>query len=279
MSLISVSSLAAGLGQPGLRLLDARFDLAHAGRGRQMHQDAHIPGAHYIDLDTAMSGPKSDPRLGRHPLPSAGHWQAVLERLGIQPDDRVVIYDQATGAMAAARAWFLFILAGHEKVSVLDGGMEAWLAAGLPLSSTAPRHAVSHYPVQFDPHRLIDAVTLTQQLSDNPALALLDARAAERFRGDVEPLDIKAGHIPGALNRPFTDNLQNGVFKEPAQLQAEFHRLLGGRTDIVLSCGSGVTACHNALALSHAGIEGWRLFAPSWSGWIADHGNPVATGG
>jgi thiosulfate/3-mercaptopyruvate sulfurtransferase len=278
VSLISVGNLAASLDKPGLKLLDARFDLADARCGRQLYQDAHIAGAQYIDLDKDMSGQKSDPCQGRHPLPSASHWQAVLERLGMQADDRVVIYDQSLSAMAAARAWFLFILAGHENVSVLDGGMDAWLAAGLPVTADEPRQAVSHYPLQFNTNRLIDAITLKRQLSDNPLLALLDARATERFRGDVEPLDIKAGHIPGALNRPFTDNLQDGVFKEPAQLHAEFYRILGNRTDIVLSCGSGVTACHNALALSHAGIDGWRLFAPSWSGWIADACNPVAVG-
>ncbi|MCC6756995.1 MAG: sulfurtransferase [Arenimonas sp.] len=279
MPLISVHDLAAGLNDPGVRILDARFSLADADAGRAAYAHGHIAGAHHLDLNHDLSGPKNDPRLGRHPLPSEAHWQAVLERLGIGPDDRVVVYDAADGAMAAARAWFLFMLCGHANVSVLDGGLNAWIAPGMPLErAEAEAPPPSRYPVRYRSNLLVSAEELQRALRDNLQAVLLDARAPERFRGDVEPIDTKAGHIPGALNRPFSENLQDGRFKPAVALHAEFTALTGGRSDILLSCGSGVTACHNALAMSHAAMTGWRLFAPSWSGWIADPENPVATG-
>ena len=279
MPLISAEDLAVCLKDPAVRILDARFSLADADAGRAAYAHGHIAGARYLDLDRDLSGTKTDPRLGRHPLPSEAHWQAVLERLGIRPDDRVVIYDAADGAMAAARAWFLFMLCGHANVSVLDGGLQAWQALGFPLEyAEAEAAPASRYPVAYRSDLLISAEGLQRALRGNPQAVLLDARAPERFRGDVEPLDTKAGHIPGALNRPFSGNLQDGRFKPAAALRAEFTALTAGRSDILLSCGSGVTACHNALALAQAGITGWRLFAPSWSGWIADPENPVATG-
>ena len=279
MPLISAEDLAVCLNDPGVRILDARFSLADADAGRAAFAHGHIAGAHYLDLNQDLSGPKTNPRLGRHPLPSEAHWQAVLERLGIRPDDRVVVYDAADGAMAAARAWFLFTLCGHAQVSVLDGGLNAWVAHGLPLEyAEAEAPPPSRYPLAYRSDLLISAEELRRALRGNPQAVLLDARAPERFRGDVEPLDTKAGHIPDALNRPFSENLQNGRFKPAAALRAEFATLTAGRSDILLSCGSGVTACHNALALAQAGIAGWRLFAPSWSGWIADPQNPVATG-
>ena len=277
MSLISAPALAGKLFAPNLKILDARFSLADAALGRNEYLHSHIRGAQYMDLNADLSGPKTDARLGRHPLPSPEHWQTVLEQLGIRPEHEVVIYDQADGAMAAARAWFLFVLAGHENVTVLNGGMNAWLALDLPTESVvaAPEH--SHYPVGFRMQRLIaeDELKVRLQSADS---VLLDARAPERFRGELEPLDRKAGHIPGAVNRPYGWNLENGLFKSPDTLRAEFEALADGRKEILLSCGSGVTACHNALALSHAGLDHWRLFAPSWSGWIAEDSNPVAVG-
>lgn len=279
MPLISASEVAGCLNNPAVRILDTRFSLADADAGRAAYAQGHIAGAHYLDLNHDLSGPKSDPRLGRHPLPSEAHWQAVLERLGIRPDDRVVVYDAADGAMAAARAWFLFTLCGHADVAVLDGGLQAWQALGLPLEGgEAGALPPSRYPVTYRSELLVSDEELKRALRGNPQAVLLDARAPERFRGDIEPLDTKAGHIPGALNRPFSENLQHGRFKPAAALRAEFTALTGGRSDILLSCGSGVTACHNALALAQAGISGWRLFAPSWSGWIADPSHPIATG-
>jgi thiosulfate/3-mercaptopyruvate sulfurtransferase len=277
MSLISAPVLAGKLFEPGLKILDARFSLADAALGHNEFLHSHIRGAQYMDLNADLSGPKTDAHLGRHPLPSPAHWQTVLERLGIRPEYEVVIYDQADGAMAAARAWFLFVLAGHENVTVLNGGMNAWLALDLPTGSALAEPEPSHYPVHFRMQRLIAAGELKDRLHSADAL-LLDARAPERFRGELEPLDRKAGHIPGAVNRPYALNLENGLFKSPDTLRAEFEALADCRKEILLSCGSGVTACHNALALSHAGLDHWRLFAPSWSGWIADEDNPVAVG-
>lgn len=277
MSLISVTQLAAKSGSPRLRVIDARSVLADAGAGLSNYRAAHIPGALFVDLNADLSAEKNDPRLGRHPLPGVGQFSALLSRLGITPETDVVVYDQADAAMAASRFWFLMRLAGHEKISVLDGGINAWLAAGLPVDDAVLNVASTIYPVLFRQDMLVTEDEL-KSLLENTAVALLDARAPERFRGDVEPLDRKAGHIPGALNRPFSQNLIDGAFKSAGQLRAEFMPLILGKTGIVLSCGSGVTACHNALALSHAGIGNWRLFAPSWSGWVADDGNPVATG-
>jgi thiosulfate/3-mercaptopyruvate sulfurtransferase len=276
--IVSPATLAQGLGNAGIKILDARFSLADATLGQSHYQQAHIPGAQYVDLNTDLSAAKTDARLGRHPLPSAAQWQAVLERLGITPEDWVVVYDQTDGAMAAARAWFLLRLAGHAQVAVLDGGLDAWQAAGLPLTNSLQVHGKSEYPVCFDQRLLISADELRAALQSGDDTRLLDARAAERFSGALEPIDAKAGHIPGALNRPYTHNLQAGRFKTPAQLHAEFAPLMAGARHTVLSCGSGVTACHNALALSHAGISEYRLFAPSWSGWIADPHNPLAVG-
>lgn len=279
MALINPTTLAGQLHDPRLRVLDARFSLADAGAGRTAYLVAHIPGAHYLDLEQDLSGPKADPRLGRHPLPTEAQWQTVLERLSIRPDDRVVVYDAADGAMAAARAWFLFTLCGHADVAVLDGGLQTWQALGFPLDSgEAGAVPASRYPVRYRSELLVSVEELGRALRGDTPAVLLDARAPERFRGDVEPLDTKAGHIPGALNRPFSENLRDGCFKPAEALRAEFVALAGGRAEVFLSCGSGVTACHNALAMSQAGLTGWRLFAPSWSGWIADPANPVATG-
>jgi thiosulfate/3-mercaptopyruvate sulfurtransferase len=180
--------------------------------------------------------------------------------------------------MAASRLWFLLVLAGHQKVSVLDGGLNQWLAQGFPLTDALPVTSGSHYPVHFDRSRLVDAAQLKQALAMPSDTVLLDARGPERFRGEVEPLDKKAGHIPGALNRPYAQNIEQGVFKSPERLCVEFAPLIKDRNNIIVSCGSGVTACHNLLAMRHAGIEGALLFAPSWSGWVADDANPVAVG-
>lgn len=278
MTLISAQALFLRLNDPALKIIDARFALADPGQGLQDYLKGHIPGAWHVSLDADLSGPKTDPLSGRHPLPGEAPFSALLERLGIAPEHHVVVYDQSDGAMAASRFWFLLRLAGHRHVSVLDGGLSHWSAQGFPVTDTLPEPSSSHYPVHFDQSLLVDVMQLKRLLADPSAAALLDARAPERFRGETEPLDKKAGHIPGALNRPFSQNLENGVFKSPERLRAEFASLIEGRKNIVLSCGSGVTACHNLLALSHAGIEGAKLFAPSWSGWVADDANPVALG-
>jgi thiosulfate/3-mercaptopyruvate sulfurtransferase len=278
MTLISAQDLFQRLDDPGLKIIDARFALTDPGQGLQDYLKGHIPGAWHVDLDADLSGPKTDPLSGRHPLPGEARFSALLERLGISPEHHVVVYDQSDGAMAACRFWFLLRLAGHRNVSVLDGGLSRWSAQGFPVTETLPEPSASHYPVHFERSLLVDAPRLKQLLAGDSDTALLDARAPERFRGEVEPLDKKAGHIPGALNRPFVLNTENGLFKSPERLLTEFAPLIKDKTHIIVSCGSGVTACHNLLALSHAGIEGALLFAPGWSGWVADAENPVAVG-
>ena len=278
MSLVSVKQLEGQFGNTNLRIIDARAVLSDPHAGIAKFKIAHITGAHYVDLNTDLSAAKKDPRLGRHPLPDPGCFSELLSRLAITPDSEIVVYDQADASMAASRFWFLMRLAGHAKVSVLDGGMDAWLASGLPIASEAEDIIPTVYPVVFNNQMLVTESELKALLNNHDDTVLIDARATERFRGELEPLDIKAGHIPGALNRPYARNLENGVFKSSEQLRAEFAPLVQGRRNIILSCGSGVTACHNALALSHAGINTWRLFAPSWSGWVADDANPIATG-
>jgi thiosulfate/3-mercaptopyruvate sulfurtransferase len=278
MNLLSALQLAEIIGNENLRIIDARFALTDANAGMAAYAEAHIPGALYVNLNSELSSEKVDSSLGRHPLPSAEQFSALLSRLGIAPEMHVVVYDQADASMAASRFWFLMRMAGHNKLSVLDGGMNAWLGAQMPVAQQTMRPNPSNYPVQFQTNMLVSASELKSLLNNSQETILIDARAAERFRGEIEPLDKKAGHIPGAINRPFSLNLSAGIFKSSEQLRAEFAPVIEGKKNILLSCGSGVTACHNALALSIAGIENYRLFAPSWSGWVADDENPIAVG-
>ena len=278
MSLISAAQLSEIMGNENLRIVDARFALSDSNAGLAAYKDAHIPNAMYVDLNADLSSEKTNPLLGRHPLPSAEQFSAVLSRMGITPQMHVVVYDQADAAMAASRFWFLLRIVGHGHVSVLDGGMNAWLAADYAVQNQEPQPIATHYPVHFQESMLVSTSELKSLLANLAETVLLDARSAERFCGEVEPLDKKAGHIPGAKNRPFGLNMQAGFFKSPEQLHTEFSPLITGKSNIILSCGSGVTACHNALALSHAGIENYRLFAPSWSGWVADDENLIGVG-
>ena len=277
--LVSAAELAAALPAGELLVLDCRFDLADAGKGRREHAAAHVPGAMYADLDNDLSD-LSRHGLGRHPLPDDARWSAALSRWGWRPGRRVVAYDAANGALAAARAWWLLRLVGATDVQVLDGGWAAWRAAGLRVESGDVSPASSAVAVRIDVDAVVGYDELQRRLATGEVL-LLDARAAPRFRGEVEPIDRVGGHVPGAVNRPFADNLAaDGRFKPAEVLRAEFSALLGTRapTDVVHMCGSGVTACHNLLAMEHAGLHGSRVFAPSWSGWSSDSARPVATG-
>jgi len=193
MTLISAHSLFDGLLDPSLRIVDARFALADPAQGLKEYRQSHLPGARYVDLDADLSGPKTDPLMGRHPLPSDVQFSALLERLGIAPEHHVVVYDQSDGALAASRLWFLLVLAGHQKVSVLDGGLNQWLAQGFPLTDALPVTSGSHYPVHFDRSRLVDAAQLKQALAMPSDTVLLDARGPERFRGEVEPFATRPG--------------------------------------------------------------------------------------
>lgn len=262
----------------GVRFVDCRFDLAAPAEGELAFLAGHIDGAVYAHLDRALAD-VSRAGHGRHPLPEARDFSRHLSRWGIAPETRVIAYDDGTGAFAA-RLWWLLTLAGHEAVAVLDGGFAAWRAAGLPVASapTLPRPLARD--VIFDASRIVDAASVERARCD-PAFRLVDARLAPRFAGDLEPLDPVAGHIPGALNRPYTDNLDaHGRFKAPEILRGEFEALLDGApaANLIAMCGSGVTACHHLVALAHAGLSGARLYADSWSGWIGDPARPVARG-
>jgi len=278
-ALVSPEDLAAALGRAELVVVDCRHVLADADAGERAWRESHVPGASHAHLDRDLSDHGKPAAFGRHPLPDAAAFNALLVRLGITPAHQVVAYDAGDGAMAAARFWWLLRLAGHVRVAVLDGGFAAWTAKGLPVDANLPTPAPGRYSAGFDPSQVATTDEVLGRLP-GPAGWLLDARAPERFRGEVEPLDPVAGHIPGAVNRPFGANLSGGRFKPAEVLAAEFRALLGARSpsELVLSCGSGVTACHNALAMAHAGLPGARVYAPSWSGWVSDRARPVATG-
>jgi thiosulfate/3-mercaptopyruvate sulfurtransferase len=256
-------------------LLDCSFDLVDSGAGERGFAVAHIPGAVYAHLDRDLAGAKTG-HNGRHPLPERDAFARRAGAWGITPGVQVVTYD-AQGSPYAARAWWLLRWLGHGDVAVLDGGLAAWQAAGGELTSDcAPGAEAAPYPVHGPAMPTIDADTLQ---GEPGRWHVIDARAAERFRGEVEPLDRVAGHIPGAINRVFKNNLQaDGRFRPAAQLRAEFDAL-GLPTDTVVhQCGSGVTACHNLLAMAHAGLEGSRLYPGSWSEWSSDPERPVARG-
>ena len=275
-TLVQAEALADALGQPRLRLLDCRSSLQDKAQGERAYARGHLPGAVYAHLERDLSDMRR-PGEGRHPWPRSADFTATLGRWGITPDSQVVAYDDADGAYAA-RAWCLLRMLGHRKVAVLDGGWQRWTALGLPVSAELPDVATTDYPGAFDDSRLLDAADVASLLQSGGLL--VDARAAARFRGEEEPIDPVAGHVPGAINRPYSRNLEGGRFKAPDALAAEFRDLIGGRSvdDVAVMCGSGVTACHHLLAMAHAGMSGAKLFTGSWSGWIADPSRPVATG-
>ncbi|WP_049623969.1 sulfurtransferase [Frateuria defendens] len=280
-ALIDAAELAA-LDPQQVLIVDCRADLADHDKGRRDWREGHIPGAVHASLEQDLSDlSRQAEGLGRHPLPSEAALSALLAGWGWRPGLQVVSYDAAGGALAAARLWWLLHLAGVREVAVLDGGWPAWLAAGLPVETTAPAACTpTTVALHYDPAQVLDHGALQQALAA-PEPLLVDARAAPRYRGEVEPLDPAAGHVPGAVNRPFGDNLgPDGRFKDAAALRGEWLAVLGGHApaQVVHMCGSGVTACHNLLAMEHAGLGGSRLYAPSWSGWVSDPSRPVATG-
>jgi len=289
-TLVDVASLAAALAaapprlvdarataSTAARVVDARFSLADPQSGAAQYAAGHLPGAVYADLNRDLSD-LSRQGHGRHPLPDSDAFAATLGRWGIGPDTQVVVYDAGDGSMAAARLWWLLRLIGHRRVAVLDGGLAAWQAAGQPVVTDAVQvPALPPYPGRFDLTQVASADEVAARLSQAPGW-LIDARAGERYRGEVEPLDRVAGHVPGALNRPFALNLRDGRFRPAAELRAELEPLLGAHApgEAVMMCGSGVTACHLLLAFEVAGLTGARVFADSWSGWSSDPSRPVA---
>ncbi|WP_342130891.1 sulfurtransferase [Hydrogenophaga sp. OTU3427] len=276
-ALITAGELLGQLAQ--VRVVDCSHDLGDTFAGARQYAEGHIPGAVHAHLDEHLSGAKTGTN-GRHPLPEAGALVRWLGAQGVAFGAPVVAYDRS-GGMYAARLWWLLRWLGHRQVRVLDGGWQAWVAACGAVSTEAPRHEamVFEAPVTHD-HLWVDARFVERNLHSRDAL-LVDARGAERYAGTVEPIDPRAGHIPGAVNRPFTDNLgPDGHFKPADLLATEWRAVLGAhRGDaVVAQCGSGVTACHNLLAMEIADLPMGRLYAGSWSEWCADPRRPIAAG-
>lgn len=264
----------------GVFIVDCRFALGASEAGHQDYLAGHIAGAAYANLDTDLSD-LSRTGLGRHPLPAVADVSAMLVSKGWQPGQPLVAYDTAGGALAAARLWWMARQLGIDA-RVLDGGFQTWQQAGgvIEQGEVAAEATAEPPALRFDPHGQVDYTRL-EQLRGRAETLVIDARAGARFRGEVEPIDPVAGHLPGAVNRPFADNLDaNGCFKSVGLLRQEFAALLGehAATEVIHMCGSGVTACHNALAMEVAGLSGARLFAPSWSGWVTDTTRAVARG-
>lgn len=278
--LISPQTLEQKRSQPGLVILDCRFALEDSDYGQRSYAEGHIAGASFADLERDLSGPVTKGVTGRHPLPKP---EALVERLqawGISNDSDIVLYDDGPGAYAARAWWLLAWLGKRDGVFILDGGLKAWHAAGLPLSLDPPSARRGTFNGSPDANLLFSAQALQQRLGQ-PDMTLLDARALPRFKGEVEPIDPIAGHIPGAQCAAFTDNLGiDGRFLPADQLKQRFAEKLGDRspTELVAYCGSGVTACHNLFALCLAGYPLGRLYAGSWSEWINDPQRGVAKG-
>ncbi|WP_192562735.1 sulfurtransferase [Pseudomonas gozinkensis] len=278
--LISPTALDARKAQPGLVILDCRFALEDPDYGQRSYTEGHIAGANFADLERDLSGPVIKGVTGRHPLPEPAALIERLQAFGINNDSDVVLYDDGPGAYAARAWWLLAWLGKRDGVFILDGGLKAWHAARLPLSLDPPSTARGNFSGQPDMSLLLSAEQLQQRLGQ-PDLTLLDARALPRFKGEVEPIDPIAGHIPGAKCAAFTDNLgSDGRFLPADQLKQRFAAKLGERSpnDLVAYCGSGVTACHNLFALSLAGYPLGSLYAGSWSEWINEPSRGIATG-
>ena len=277
-TLIDPSTLAPHLTDDQWVVVDCRFDLMAPEKGEQDYLDAHIPGARYAHLDRDLSGAKTGSN-GRHPLPTAEQMRERFGVMGIGPRTQVVVYDADTG-MYAARLWWMLRFMGHDAVAVLDGGLARWVREGHAVRGG--REVVRPATFVGAPRESwrLDAPTVQAHLSDADSL-LVDARAEPRFRGDNEPIDRRAGHIPGARNFFFQQNLnEDKTFKSPGELRSAWSALLRDRPveQVVMYCGSGVTACHNLLALEHAGLTGARIYPGSWSEWSSDLSRPIATG-
>lgn len=276
-TLVSVATLAAHLDDPHWLIVDCRFDLTNPAAGEAAFATSHIPGAVYAHLDRDLAGPIT-PQTGRHPLPEPETFADTLSRWGVTPTTQVVAYDADVG-MYAARLWWMLRWVGHERAAVLDGGWQAWTAAGLPASNEVTMRNPSAFVAQPNRDMWVDANELAQRVSD-PGWRVLDARAPERFRGEVEPIDSVAGHVPGARNHPFALNVADGRFAAADELRRRLAASQDGVPDerTIAMCGSGVTACHLLLAMEVAGKRGARLYPGSWSEWIRDPSRPVARG-
>ncbi|HTY64664.1 MAG TPA: sulfurtransferase [Acidobacteriota bacterium] len=277
--LIDKTELSLHLNDKKWAVVDCRFSLDDVERGRRDYLKAHIPGAVYAHLDEDLSGKKIPGKTGRHPLPEMTSLAVTLSAWGIDADTQVVVYDDATGTMAA-RLWWLLQWLGHSNVAVLDGGWMAWIRSG----QTARSGRESRPPAHFEPNEISGAYVTTaqiQELRNDPRYVILDARSGPRFRGEVEPIDPVAGHIPGAISVPCEENVTpEGKFHPPEILRRRFENLMKAISpeNVICYCGSGVTAAHTILAIALAGLGRPRLYAGSWSEWITDAARPIATG-
>jgi len=277
-TLIDVESLKRLLGAPTLAILDCRFDLRSPQAGKAAFLAAHIPGARFADLNTDLAGAVTA-HSGRHPLPPPDVFADRLGWLNVGNECQVVAYDESNGSFAA-RAWWMLRWLGHFDVAVLDGGFQAWVGAGGALQAGEPPPGSRHFTPQGDHKAVLGSEQVAAALKDSQHL-LVDARAAERYAGTVEPLDSVAGHVPGAVNHPFSGNLaSDGRFLPSEELRRRWDARLAGISPgkVIAMCGSGVTACHNLLSLELAGLSGAKLYAGSWSEWIRDPSRPVAVG-
>jgi thiosulfate/3-mercaptopyruvate sulfurtransferase len=278
-TLVTVTELNLHIADANWAVVDCRFSLKDTERGRRDYVRAHIPEAVYAHLDENLSGRVIPGKTGRHPLPSVESFGETLASWGIAPGIQVVVYDDAGGAIAA-RLWWMLNWVGHEEVALLDGGWQAWLGQGLPVRSGQERRRRR----RFEPYLKKDALACAGQVEEirkDPHYLLLDARSGARFRGEIEPIDPVAGHIPGAVSAPYEENLTSeGTFLPSQALRQRFENLMKSIPvkNVVCYCGSGVSAAHNLLALAHAGLGRGRLYSGSWSEWITDPGRPVAKG-
>ncbi len=278
-TLISAADLHEHLHDAHLVIVDCRFELGNPTSGHTAYQQAHIPGAQYAHLDQDLSGPINS-HSGRHPLPDTHHLTETFSRWGINGSKQVIAYDAGNGAMAAARLWWLLRWLGHTHVAVLDGGLKQWLAAGFELSSSVFTPVLCEFKARVHDEMTVSSEQVAARVAQT-GWRLLDARAADRYAGETEPLDPVAGHIPGARNYPFTRNLDaDARFLPATQLRQQYQQSLGNASahQTMVMCGSGVTACHNLLAMEIAGLRESKLYAGSWSEWCKAHNRPVAVG-
>lgn len=277
-TLIAPEELAPLLADPRLLVVDCRFDLAQPAAGELCWRQGHVPGAIHAHLERDLSGPVT-PQSGRHPLPEPGAFAATLSRWGVDGHTQVVAYDDSAG-MYAARLWWMLRWMGHDAVAVLDGGLAAWRAAGGAVEAVARPRAPAVFEARPRPWMAVSTAEVAGELAAGACL-LVDARGAERFRGEVEPIDRVAGHVPGAVNHAFQRNLgESGRFLPNDELESRWRGTLRERAagQVICMCGSGVTACHNLMALERLGLRGARLYVGSWSEWIRDPARGVARG-
>jgi len=276
-TLIEAAEVESRLGAPDLVIVDCRYDLFAPEAGAAAYARGHTPGASFANMDRELASPITA-ASGRHPLPPVGEFEETVRRWGVSADSQVVVYDDSSGT-TAGRLWWMLRWVGHPRVALLNGGWKQWLAEGRAQSTTVPNPKPGSFRARADQSRWVTSEALAARVGD-PSLLLVDARTADRFAGRSEPIDTIAGHVPGATHHPLTLNLDgNGRFLPAEELRARWQKTLAGRPprDLIAMCGSGVSACHNLLALEIAGLGGGKLYVGSWSEWIRDRARPVAT--